>query len=118
MLFPLPGFPNKEKKRLVYLAGTVPVQYQGINFLYALHLCLERFRLCSVFSAHAILFVYQWVLGQLFRSVSALRLGSGRLWPQRWGRVPLNRHPSRCTTSGTLLQMATRGLGGILCLQS
>lgn len=87
VLFPLPGFPNKEKKRLVYLAGTVPVQFQGNNFLCALHLCLERFRFCSVFSAHAVLFVYQWVWGQLFCSVSALRLGSCRMWTQGWSHV-------------------------------
>lgn len=36
VLLPLPGFPNKEKKRLVYLAGTVPVQYQGNNLPCAL----------------------------------------------------------------------------------
>lgn len=29
MSFPLTGFPNKEKRRLLYLAGTVPVHYEG-----------------------------------------------------------------------------------------
>lgn len=41
-MFPLTGFPNKEKRRLLYLAGTVPVHYEGDDVLRLLRLTAER----------------------------------------------------------------------------
>lgn len=50
MLCPLTGFPNKEKKKLVYLAGTLPVHYEGgfiLSSFYVLFLNTDWFHLTS-----------------------------------------------------------------------